>query len=180
MRYIKILFLLTVFLFSTNHIKAQVCITPPSNGSDDQKVCNNSPIVDIIYTLAPDVFGASATGLPTGVTWAFTAGQFRISGTPTTSGSFTYTVTVISLGICTGGSTATGKIEVYPQPTPTFLTGPALVCVNSSGNVYTTQNGISNYTWAVSAGGIITAGGAPNNRTVTVTWTTAGDTNGKC
>jgi gliding motility-associated-like protein len=173
MRYIKILFLFTIFLFSTEYIKAQACITPPVNGSDDQKVCINSPIVDIIYTLAPSVIGASAIGLPTGVIGVFTTGQFRISGTPINSGTFSYTVTVVTLGLCTGGNTAPGKITVNPQPVPT-ITGPVSACVNASGNVYTTQSGMSNYTWTISAGGTITAGGGINNRTVTITWITAG------
>ncbi len=58
------------------------------------------------------------------------------------------------------------------QPTPT-ITGPASVCRNTTGNVYTTESGQTNYSWIISAGGTITAGGAGSN-TVTVTWNTAG------
>ena len=57
-------------------------------------------------------------------------------------------------------------------PAPT-LAGPISVCAGSTGNVYTTQAGMTNYIWAVSAGGTITAGGTSNS-TVTVTWNTAG------
>ena len=60
-----------------------------------------------------------------------------------------------------------------PPAAPT-IAGPASVCVNSTGNVYTTQTGMSNYLWTVSAGGTITGGGGTGNNTVTVTWTTAG------
>jgi trimeric autotransporter adhesin len=173
MRYIKILFLFTVFLFSTNHIKAQACITPPTNGSDDQTVCVNSPIVDIIYTLASVVSSAAATGLPPGVIGVFTPGQFRISGTPTVPGNYSYSLIVVTTGLCTGGNTTTGKITVNAQPVPT-IAGPVTACINSIGNVYTTQSGMSNYIWAVSAGGTITAGGGITNRTVTITWNAAG------
>ena len=46
--------------------------------------------------------------------------------------------------------------------------------MNSTGNVYTTQAGNTNYIWLVSAGGTITAGGTTNSTSVTVTWTTVG------
>ena len=51
------------------------------------------------------------------------------------------------------------------QVIPEFASG-------SSGNVYTTQSGMTGYTWAVSSGGTITSGQGTN--TVTVTWNTAG------
>ena len=43
-----------------------------------------------------------------------------------------------------------------------------------TGNVYTTEAGMSNYLWTVSAGGTITAGGGTGSNMVTVTWTTTG------
>ncbi|MCX6248623.1 MAG: hypothetical protein NTW10_12940 [Bacteroidetes bacterium] len=64
-------------------------------------------------------------------------------------------------------------VTINPLPVPT-LTGPALVCVNSSGNVYVTEPGMTNYIWNVSPGGTITSGGTPASNTVTVTWNTAG------
>ncbi|MEI6297150.1 MAG: hypothetical protein WCO84_05955, partial [bacterium] len=57
---------------------------------------------------------------------------------------------------------------------PTFTAGPTSVCVGSTGNIYTTQGGMSNYIWTVSAGGSITSGGTPSDNTVTVTWNTVG------
>jgi hypothetical protein len=58
---------------------------------------------------------------------------------------------------------------IYPVIT---ITGPASICSGTTGNVYTTQSGFSNYQWTVSAGGTITAGAGTNS--ITVTWNTAG------
>lgn len=57
---------------------------------------------------------------------------------------------------------------------PPTISGPTLVCAGSTGNVYTTESGMSNYAWSVSAGGTITSGGGPSDYTATVTWNTAG------
>jgi len=129
MRYIKVLFLLTVFIFSARYINAQPCISLSSpNGTDDQKVCVNSPIVNIVYTLSAGVTGAAATGLPAGVIGVYTTGFFTISGTPTAAGIFNYTVT--TSGTCIGIGTATGKITVYALPAATASnSGP--VCTGS-------------------------------------------------
>src|SRR5204863_423521 len=56
---------------------------------------------------------------------------------------------------------------------PTFTTAPTPVCLNSTGNVYTTQSGQSNYLWTIT-GGTITSGGGTSNSTATVTWTASG------
>ncbi|MBK9453132.1 MAG: hypothetical protein IPN95_27755 [Bacteroidetes bacterium] len=58
--------------------------------------------------------GATVTGLPAGVTGSWAANTVTISGTPTASGTFTYTVTT------TGGcppATTTGTITVTPLNT---------------------------------------------------------------
>ena len=65
-------------------------------------------------------------------------------------------------------------VNVKALPAPTIASGPNDVCINSTGNVYTTQAGKTNYVWTVSSGGTITAGGTATDNTVTVTWTTAG------
>ena len=52
------------------------------------------------------------------------------------------------------------------------IAGPATVCAQSTGNVYTTQAANSNYQWTISAGGTITAGAGTNS--ITVTWNTIG------
>jgi hypothetical protein len=76
--------------------------------------CINTPIDTIKYS----TFGATgviASGLPSGVIGSWTSNVFTISGTPTASGTFNYTVTMT--GGCTGGTnTATGSITVNPLP----------------------------------------------------------------
>lgn len=64
-------------------------------------------------------------------------------------------------------------VTVNSLPVPT-LSGPAEVCQGSQGNVYTTESGKSNYTWTVSPGGTVTAGGTSVSNSVTVTWSGAG------
>jgi hypothetical protein len=60
----------------------------------------------------------------------------------------------------TGNPAASNALTMTVNPyTVPGISGPASVCVNSAGNVYTTQAGMTNYEWNVSAGGTITGGG---------------------
>jgi hypothetical protein len=108
---------------------------------------------------------------------SITAGGTSTSNTVTvtwnTAGTQTVTVNYANSYGCTGNSPASFQVVVNPLPLPT-ITGPVSVCAGTTGNVYTTQSGMSNYIWSVSAGGTITANGTSNKNTVTVTWNTAG------
>ena len=105
-------------------------------------------------------------------TWSVTGGTFPAS----TANSITVTWTPSGPGLvsvsCSGG-TATLPVTVNPLPIPT-ITGPTFVSAGTTLNLYTTQTGMTNYVWSVSAGGSVTAGGGPGNNTVTVTWNTFG------
>jgi gliding motility-associated-like protein len=101
------------------------------------------------------------------------AGNNTVTVTWTTPGAKTVKVTYTDVNGCTATSATTYNVTVNSLPGPT-LSGPNPVCTGLVGNVYTTEVGMSNYLWAVSAGGIITAGGGAGNNTVTVTWTTFG------
>ncbi len=103
--------------------------------------------------------------------------QWLESGAPVGGASGqTYTVTtsgVYNVEVITAGISDTALFDVVvtanPLPIPTFTGGPSIVCVDSTGNTYTTQSGQSNYSWSVSAQGSITAGGGTGDDFVTVT-----------
>jgi hypothetical protein len=84
-------------------------------GSNNQVVCINTALGILTYgtTIAT---GAEVAGLPSGVTGSWNANVLTISGTPTVSGTFGYTVTMT--GGCPGGfNTTTGSIIVNPTNT---------------------------------------------------------------
>jgi PKD-like domain len=111
--------------------------------------------------------------------WTVVGGTITAGGTVTDN---TATVTWTSVGVqsisvnytngCTAAAPTVFNVTVNPVPVIT-LTGPTPVCLNSTGNVYTTQAGMTNYIWTV-VGGTITAGGTVTDNTATVTWTTSG------
>lgn len=84
----------------------------------------------------------------------------------------TYTVSA-SLDSSSCTRLMNGSVVIHPDPVVT-LSGPTPVCTGSTGNVYTTQAGMTNYSWAVSAGGSVTAGGTPTDNTITITWNSSG------
>jgi hypothetical protein len=77
-------------------------------GTDNQTVGVNTAITPITYS-TPGATGATFSGLPTGVTGTLSGGKITISGTPTVTGTFNYTVTLT--GGC-GNVTATGTLVV--------------------------------------------------------------------
>jgi hypothetical protein len=115
----------------------------------------------------------------TGYTWAVSAGGTITAGSGTsaitvtwnTVGAQTVSVNYTNANGCTAASPTVYPVTVNALPVPT-ITGPTPVCAGSAGNVYTTQAGMTGYTWAVSAGGTITAGAGTS--AITVTWNTAG------
>jgi hypothetical protein len=64
-------------------------------------------------------------------------------------------------------------VIINPLPDPT-ITGPSPICEATTSNIYTTELGMTNYIWGVSAGGSKTAGGTATDNAITVTWNTAG------
>ncbi|WP_133248510.1 gliding motility-associated C-terminal domain-containing protein [Pedobacter yonginense] len=111
-----------------------------SGGTDAQTVCINNGISSISYIVG-DAMGATVTGLPAGVKGVYTSGKLTISGTPTSTGKFTYTVK--ATGRCLSTS-LTGTIDVTPNATLTL---------NSSGgtNAQTVciDNGINSISYSV-------------------------------
>ena len=89
-----------------------------------------------------------------------------------TTGAQSVSVNYTDQNGCTATTPTVLSVMVNSLPVP-ILTGPATACINSTGNIYSTTAGMTNYTWNVSAGGTITAGGGPGNSTVTITWNTA-------
>ena len=127
-------------------------------GTDNQTVCINTPLVSITYAIGGTATGASVTAgaLPAGVTGSFAGGVFTITGTPSVSGVFNYTVT--TAGPCVNTS-ASGTITVNANSTITLSsaagTDNQTVCINTP---------IINITYAIAGGGngaSVTAGGLP-------------------
>ena len=84
-------------------------------GTDAQAICIGNAITDINYTIGGGGTGASITAgsLPAGLTASYSGGAFLITGTPTESGTFNYTIT--TTGPCVNAS-VDGTLTVYPSP----------------------------------------------------------------
>jgi hypothetical protein len=120
-----------------NSIAGKVVITPKTitltlaaTSTATQTVCIGTSIANIIYNYT-GATGATVTGLPSGVVPTYSAGVVTISGTPTVSGTFPYTVTL------TGGCvTTTGTIIVNPNNTLALSsaagTDAQLLCANTA------------------------------------------------
>lgn len=125
-------------------------------GTTNQTLCINTPITNISYAVGGTGTGGSVSGLPAGVTGNFAGGVITISGTPSVSGTFNYTVT--TLGPCFK-PTASGTIMVDDNSTLNLSSTPGSnvqnVCINTA---------VSNITYTVGGGGTsasITAGSLP-------------------
>jgi hypothetical protein len=142
-------------------------VGPAGPISGPAAVCANS--VGIVYGIAPITNATSYT-------WTLPAGAVITAGAGTTTITVTFgatagDVSVLGTGPCGNGTPSTLAITINPLPVP-VIAGPATSCAGSLSNIYTTQGGMSGYTWTASAGGTITAGAGTS--TITVKWNTAG------
>jgi gliding motility-associated-like protein len=124
------------------------------------------------YSTQPGMTNYSWTVSPGGTITAG-AGTSTVTVNWITAGVQNVTVTFTNSLGCRQASPTIYPVTVNASPEP-FLSGPVSVCVNSPGNSYVTEAGMSNYLWNVSAGGITISGGTVSDSTVLVLWNTAG------
>lgn len=104
-----------------------VTVSPPSA---NPTLCANTPISPAITFTTTGATGiGAATDLPNGVTATYSNNTITVSGTPTNSGTFNYTIPV------TGGCTAlnaTGTIIVNPINTVTTASSNPTLCLTTA------------------------------------------------
>ncbi len=141
---------------------------PQPTVSGPAEVCANSS--GNVYTTQAGMTNYQWT-ISTGGNITGGYGTSSITVTWLTTGAKTVSVVYTSSNGCTAATPGVANVQVNPRPTPT-IAGPASVCAGTTGSVYTTESGMSNYQWTVSSGGTITAGSGTNS--ITVSWTTSG------
>ena len=113
--------------------------------------CLNTAINNITYSISGGGTGASITSgsLPGGLIGSYNSGVFTISGIPTSSGAFNYTIT--TTGSCTQAS-VDGVINVQSTPTAGTIAGTQSICkdgdpVAFSSSVSGSGSGAISYRW---------------------------------
>jgi len=111
---------------------------------------------------------------PTGTTWTNIANTLATYTATNLTVDMQYRA-VVQSGTCNSAYSVVGTVAVNPAPVP-FITAPEtgglpriLDGATITGQVYSTLIGMTNYVWAVSSAGTITAGQGTD--IITVTWT---------
>jgi hypothetical protein len=141
-----------------------------TGGAGNGQVCAGTS--GIVYTTEANMFNYVWTVSSGGtITSTVTSRSSSITVTWNEAGTQTIGVTYVSAWGGVPKSPGLKTIVVNPLPIPT-ITGQAIGCAPSDGNVYTTEPNMTGYTWAVSAGGTIASGSDTNS--IIVTWNTTG------
>ncbi|WP_164489823.1 ExeM/NucH family extracellular endonuclease [Runella sp. SP2] len=140
-----------------------------------QTVCVNTPITDITYGFDGGATGATVNGLPNGVTANVVGKVLTITGTPTQSGSFNYTIITTGNNCIT--ASATGSMTISPAHTLTLTSAAATenqtVCINTpmvpitytlgGGATNATVTGLPDGITSLLSGNVLTISGTPTN-----------------
>ncbi|WP_264522310.1 G8 domain-containing protein [Flavobacterium sp. N1994] len=150
------------------------------SASSSPTLCINTALTAITHTTTGATGIGTATGLPTGVTAAWASNTITISGTPSNSGTFNYSIPL------TGGCTtvnATGTITVRPAFTSGAIgTSGETICFGGSptlgiNSVTAASGGDGSITYKWQANGVDIPGSnsdtydPPPGLTVTTTYT---------
>jgi gliding motility-associated-like protein len=103
-------------------------INTVSPASATPTLCIQSVLADITHTTTGAIGIGTATGLPAGVSATWSANVITISGTPTASGTFNYSIPLT--GGC-GSVTANGTITVNPNNTVSAASATPTLCIQS-------------------------------------------------
>ena len=138
-----------------------------SAASSSPTVCVNTAITPITHTTSGFTGIGTPANLPAGLSASFASNSITISGTPTASGTFNYSIPLT--GGC-GSVNATGTITVNPLPVAAgTITGTATVCQGQSGVAYFVPviTNATSYTWSYSGTGATFTDGTTRTPTIT-------------
>jgi len=127
-------------------------------GSNNQAVCINTAMTNITFSTNGATGIGTPSGLPAGVDAIWAVNTIIISGTPTGSGTFSYSIPLT--GGC-GSVNATGTITVTAIPGAAgSITGPATFTPGTSGVSYSVNpiSAATTYIWTYSGTGVIING----------------------
>ncbi|MDD4604181.1 MAG: FISUMP domain-containing protein [Bacteroidales bacterium] len=145
--------------------------TGPGGGHTE---CENQPGVN--YSV-PLVTGHIYNWTLTGATSFTGQGTNAISVTWGPAGPATIQVTETDQLLTPNCSSTSAIYNVMltnrPVPTLTPFNPPVGICQGQSA-VYTTESGMSDYTWVIPSGGTVTNGGTSTSNTVTINWASSG------
>ncbi len=141
--------------------------------SNNQSFCINTALTTITYSITGGATNATVTGLPVGVTALYNTGELTLSGTPTSSGTFNYTVN--TTGTCVQ-ATASGIITVTANAAINLTSGAAsnnqTICINNAitnirysvtgGATNASVNGLPTGVTANFSSGVLTISGTPS------------------
>ncbi len=143
-----------------------------SAASSTPILCINTVLTNITHTTTGATGIGVATGLPAGVTAAWSANTITISGTPTAAGTFSYSIPL------TGGCSsvnATGTITVNPSNTVGAASSTPTLCINTLlPNITHTTTGATGIGVAAGLPAGVTAAWSANTITISGTPTVAG------
>jgi hypothetical protein len=148
-----------------------VIATPPSEticsgATTNIALSSNTENATFEWTAA--LTSGTATGFSDGA--GATIAQI-LTNTTTSAATVSYTITPIVNA--NRGNPIVAVVTVHPLLSPVITPNTNPVCFGSAGIVYTTESGMTNYTWIVN-GGLITTGGTSTDNTLTVTWNGSG------
>ena len=125
-----------------------------SSASSSPTLCEGTIMTSITHTTQGATGIGTATGLPAGVTASWSANVIAISGTPSASGVFSYSIPLTG-GL--GTVSATGTITVLAAPTAPVATSPQQFCETSNSTIasiqYSSVSGSSYLWYSTSTGG---------------------------
>jgi hypothetical protein len=152
-----------------------ITVTPANTAgaaSSTPTLCINTALTNITHATTGATGIGTATGLPAGVSAAWASNTITISGTPTASGTFSYSIPLT--GGC-GSVNATGAITVTPANTAGAASSTPTLCINTAlTNITHTTTGATGIGTATGLPAGVTAAWASNTITISGTPTASG------
>ena len=146
-----------------------------SAASSAPALCINTALANITHTTTGTTGIGTSVGLPAGVSANWASNTITISGIPTVSGTFNYTIPLT--GGCNNLS-ATGTIQVNPINTVSAASSTPALCVNTVlTNINHTTTGATGIGTATGLPAGVTASWASNGITISGTPTEVGTFN---
>lgn len=118
------------------------------SGAEEQHLCGSQSIENIVYTYSGVATGIVVNGtLPNGVTYSTEGHTLTISGTPTETGTFPFSVSTTSSSSLCDDVTQNLSISINNSPTVSISAEATEICNGSSVTMTSNPSTFNSYSW---------------------------------